>query len=101
MLVTVIPCLRDNYAYLLRAPGSREALIVDPSESEPDLRELAEQELSLVGILCTHHHLDHVGGNEGLLARHASIAVYGYTSDRGRIPGQTEFPSDGQTSAAA
>ncbi len=101
MLVTVIPCLRDNYAYLLRAPGSREALIVDPSESEPVLRELAAQELRLVGILCTHHHLDHVGGNEGLLARHPELAVYGHTSDRGRIPGQTEFLSDGQTFAAA
>jgi hydroxyacylglutathione hydrolase len=101
MLVTVIPCLRDNYAYLLRAPGSREALIVDPSESEPVLTELAAQELKLVGILCTHHHLDHVGGNEGLLARLGQMPVYGHTSDRGRIPGQTEFLSHGQAFAAA
>jgi len=101
MLVTVIPCLRDNYAYLLRAPGSREALIVDPSESEPVLSELATQDLKLSGILCTHHHLDHVGGNEGLLARHGSIPVYGHTSDRGRIPGQTVFLSDTQSFVAA
>ncbi|HVJ17310.1 MAG TPA: hydroxyacylglutathione hydrolase [Polyangiaceae bacterium] len=101
MLVTVIPCLRDNYAYLLRAPGSREALIVDPSESEPVLREVAAQELRLVGILCTHHHLDHVGGNEKLLAQLGELPVYGHTSDRGRIPGQNQFLSDEQTFAAA
>jgi len=101
MLVKVIPCLRDNYAYLLHAPGSREALIVDPSESEPVLRELAAEQLDLVGILCTHHHLDHVGGNEGLLARLGSIPVYAHTSDRGRIPGQTQFLADGDTFTAA
>jgi len=101
MLVTVIPCLRDNYAYLLRAPGSRQALIVDPSESEPVSRELAAQDLKLAGILCTHHHHDHVGGNEELLSRHGSVPVYGHTSDRGRIPGQTQFLADGETFAAA
>jgi hydroxyacylglutathione hydrolase len=101
MQVTVVPCLRDNYAYVLRAPGSREALVVDPGESEPVLAALRQQELRLVGILCTHHHVDHVGGNEGLLVALGKMPVYGHEHDRGRIPGQSEFLVDSQTFAAA
>ncbi len=63
MQVTIIPCLSDNYAYLLTAEGSRDAVVVDPSEAEPVQKELDRQGLRLVGILCTHHHVDHVGGN--------------------------------------
>ncbi len=96
MLVTIVPCLRDNYAYLLRAPGSREALVVDASEAEPVLREVEKQSLGLAGILCTHHHWDHVGGNEAILAAQPDLRVFGYESDRGRIPGQTEFVTHGQ-----
>ncbi len=91
MQVTIIPCLSDNYAYLLTAEGSRDAVVVDPSEAEPVQQELERQGLRLVGILCTHHHVDHVGGNSELVARHPGIPVYGYESDRGRIPEQSVF----------
>ena len=91
MQVTIIPCLSDNYAYLLAAEGSRDAVVVDPSEAEPVQKELDRQGLRLVGILCTHHHVDHVGGNAELVARHPGIPVYGYESDRGRIPEQSVF----------
>ncbi len=101
MLVTIVPCLRDNYAYLLRAPGSREALVVDPSEAQPVLREVEKQSLRLVGILCTHHHWDHVGGNEGILAQQPELQVFAYESDRGRIPGQTAYLSHGQSFSIA
>ena len=33
MRVVTIPCLSDNYAYLLTADGSKKALVVDPSEA--------------------------------------------------------------------
>jgi hydroxyacylglutathione hydrolase len=89
--VTIIPCLSDNYAYLLTAEGSRDAVVVDPSEAAPVQKELDRQGLRLVGILCTHHHADHVGGNSELVARYPGIPVYGYQSDRGRIPEQTVF----------
>lgn len=91
MQVTIIPCLSDNYAYLLTAEGSLDAVVVDPSEAAPVQRELDQLGLRLVGILCTHHHGDHVGGNAELVARHPGIPVYGHESDRGRIPEQTVF----------
>jgi hydroxyacylglutathione hydrolase len=91
MHVIPVPCLKDNYAYLIHRDGSTDALVVDPSEAEPVLRALEERSLRLAGVLNTHHHWDHVGGNEALVARFAGIRVFGHGSDRGRIPAQTEF----------
>lgn len=95
MDVTVVPCLRDNYAYLLRAPGSDDAVVVDPSEAEPVLRALSACGARLVGILCTHHHADHVGGNRDLVTQFPGIPVLGHVSDRGRIPELTRAVEHG------
>ncbi|HET7541331.1 MAG TPA: hydroxyacylglutathione hydrolase [Polyangiaceae bacterium] len=97
MQVTIVPCLKDNYAYVLLAPGSKRAVVVDPSEAEPVERALAELGVGLGAILSTHHHLDHVGGNSELVQRNPGTKVYGYVSDRGRIPEQTEFLENGAT----
>ena len=91
MDVFPIPCLRDNYAYLLVCTQTQAAAVVDPSEAEPVQAELEKRGLALATILNTHHHWDHVGGNEALLAKHPGIRIFGHASDRGRIPGQTEF----------
>lgn len=96
MEVHLVPCLKDNYAYLVHAPGRAEALVVDASEEAPVAAALQRLGLTPVGILATHHHHDHVGGNEGLLARYPALRVFGYRSDRGRIPGQTDFLDDEQ-----
>jgi hydroxyacylglutathione hydrolase len=93
--VTPIPCLEDNYAYLLD-DGSGELAVVDASESGPVLAAVDRAAGRLTAVFATHHHFDHVGGNEGVLARHPNVRVYGYESDRGRIPSQTEFLRDGQ-----
>jgi hydroxyacylglutathione hydrolase len=95
MQVTIVPCLRDNYAYLLLAPGAARAVVVDPGESEPVERALNELGVSLGAILSTHHHADHVGGNAALAQRFLDLKVFGHASDRGRIPAQTEFVEHG------
>jgi hydroxyacylglutathione hydrolase len=94
--VTPIACLEDNYAYLLE-DGSGELAIVDASEGAPVFAALEQTEGRLTAVLATHHHHDHVGGNEEVVARHPDIRVYGYETDRGRIPRQTEYLRDGQT----
>jgi hydroxyacylglutathione hydrolase len=94
--VVPIPCLSDNYAYLVGRPGSREVIVVDPSEAAPVERALAERGLELVGILNTHHHWDHVGGNEELLAKRPDLPVYAHASDRGRVPRQTVEVHEGE-----
>ena len=48
MRVTPIPCLSDNYAYLLVCPDTKEAAIVDASESGPVLSALKDGDPVLV-----------------------------------------------------
>jgi len=93
--IEVVPCLRDNYAYLVFRRGEPRALVVDPSESAPVLAALERLGLELAGILCTHHHRDHVGGNEELLRAFPSAAVFGSRTDATRIPGLTDVLDDG------
>ncbi len=97
MRIEIVPCLRDNYAYLLSASRSAQALVVDPSEAQPIEAALRERKLELVAILNTHHHYDHVGGNAELVRRHPGLRVYGHSSDRGRIPEQTHFVDHGDS----
>jgi hydroxyacylglutathione hydrolase len=84
MRIVPIPCLEDNYAYLVIAK-SGDAAIVDASEVKP-VRDAIEREgVKPRAIWSTHHHWDHVGGNEEL-ARELGAEVVGHTSDRGRLP---------------
>jgi hydroxyacylglutathione hydrolase len=84
MHVVPIPCLKDNYAYLV-VGGDGEAVIVDASESAP-VREAIDREHARVrAIWSTHHHWDHVGGNAEL-AREMGLEVVGHASDAGRLP---------------
>jgi hydroxyacylglutathione hydrolase len=94
--VTEIACLSDNYAYLVGREGEPDVVVVDPSEAEPVSRELARQGKRLVAILNTHHHWDHVGGNEALAASHPGLSVYAHQSDRGRVAAQTHDVIEGE-----
>lgn len=99
MTMRVVPVaqLADNYAYLVIDEDSASAAVVDVSEAAPVLDAAAREKVQLVAILSTHHHFDHVGGNEDLLAlaKGARIEVYGYSEDRERIPGLTRGLADG------
>lgn len=86
--ITPLPCLRDNYAYLIEAPAS-VALVIDPSEAEPVQQALARRSLRLGAILATHHHLDHVGGIPGLLLAFPGTPVLALAPDDALIHGVT------------
>jgi hydroxyacylglutathione hydrolase len=95
MRVTPVPCLEDNYAYLLEDVESGATAVVDASEEAPVVQALARTGAPLAAVFSTHHHHDHVGGNEGLARRFPGLRVFGFASDRGRIPAQTDFVEDG------
>lgn len=97
MRVIPVPCLTDNYAYLLVCDETRKVAVVNPSESGPLVRALAAAvpEHDVVAIACTHHHYDHVGGVVELAAHFHVADVFGASHDRGKIPGQTRFLEDG------
>jgi len=80
--ITIVPCLTDNYAYLLRS-GELTA-VIDPSEAGPIEAALAGSRLT--HILNTHHHWDHSGGNRELKDKYGA-EVIGPEKDHTRIPG--------------
>lgn len=94
MKIIQIPLLRDNYGYLIVCQKTNSAGVIDPSEAEPVLRRVEQEKVNLKAILNTHHHRDHTGGNEELLA-HGKLEVYGHKSDGGRIPGLTRAVDEG------
>ena len=96
MQVEPVPCLKDNFAYLVWPAGQKTAAVVDPSEAEPVRASLAKHGLRLGAILNTHHHWDHVAGNEALLQDTPGLRVFGHASDAGRLFGQTEQLEHGQ-----
>ncbi len=52
-----------NHVYLLGDAGSGQALVVDPAYDVAGvLRCARERGLTVVGVLATHYHADHVGG---------------------------------------
>jgi len=85
MRVVPVPCLKDNYAYLLVADGG-DAAIIDASEAEPVRAAVVREGVTPRAIWSTHHHWDHVGGNE-VLAAEWGVEVVGHVSDQGRLPG--------------
>ena len=94
MEIIPIPCLYDNYAYLIVNEQSCEAAVVDLPEAWPVMREIAERELTLTAVLCTHHHHDHIGGIDDLLDEYGPIPVFGFHEDTKRIPHLTELVQD-------
>jgi hydroxyacylglutathione hydrolase len=94
MKIIQIPLLRDNYGYLIVCEKTNTAAIIDPSEAEPVLRRVEQEDVTLAAILNTHHHRDHTGGNDGLLAGQ-KLKVYGHKNDQGRIPGLTNGVDEG------
>ena len=85
MIVTPIPCLTDNYAYIINN-NSKLVAVVDPSEALPVITFLEKQNLKLNYILNTHHHFDHIGGNNELKKLY-NAKIVGFNGDKHRIPG--------------
>ena len=85
MRVEIIPCLQDNYSYLIIDDSNNSACVVDPSEANPVINFLKNKDINLKYILNTHHHYDHIGGNKDLKKKFGS-SVVGFKGDADRIP---------------
>lgn len=94
--IELVPCLQDNYAYILHDVDTGTVGVVDPSEATPIINALEKRNQNLTYILNTHHHYDHTGGNLELKAKYGA-KVIGSAKDRDRIPGIDITLSEGDT----
>jgi len=96
MKIQIIPCLQDNYSYLIIDEKNNIACVVDPGEADPIIEYLKNTQIKLKFILNTHHHYDHVGGNQKLKEKYGANVI-GYEGDKERIPGIDILVSDQET----
>lgn len=92
-LVT-IPCLKDNYAFLIHDAASGATAVIDVPDHAPILTALQGRGWRLTDILITHHHDDHIAGVPAL--RDATGAkVWGARADARRLPPLDHALSEG------
>ena len=84
--IDIVPCLQDNYSFVVHDTKTNIVAIVDPSEFEP-IDNFIEKKLKKVDyIFNTHHHFDHTGGNLDLQKKYKA-RIIGSKKDEKRIPG--------------
>ncbi len=71
--VSLVPALSDNYIYVIH--WEHKAIVIDPADAAPVWDFLLENDLKLTHILNTHHHADHIGGNQRLRTATQSLLI--------------------------
>lgn len=94
--IVTVPCLSDNYAFLVHETESGHTALVDAPETAPVLKALAERGWALSEVWITHHHADHVQALGDILHQHPA-KVRGASADRNRLPPVDMAHADGET----
>ncbi|WP_112311725.1 hydroxyacylglutathione hydrolase [Pseudogemmobacter bohemicus] len=92
-LVTV-PCLADNFAFLLHDAKANQTALIDAPEAAPILAALKARGWGLDLILLTHHHDDHIQAVAGLRAA-TGARVTGAAADAHRLPALDQAVAEG------
>lgn len=93
LTVAQVPCLSDNYGYIIHDEATGATAVVDTPEAKPYQDELAKRGWTLTHILNTHHHYDHTGANMDL--KKGGVTVVGPANEKEKIPGIDTAVSDG------
>src|ERR1051325_6334526 len=102
MRIVSVPCLKDNFAYLVIDDDGRCA-VVDPGEAAPVEAALTRERVELAAVWATHHHPDHVGGIGELVAGRtgAEVVTGGKGAPRGAGPRREGRPLPPPIASAA
>ena len=96
LTLTTVPCLTDNYAFIIGNPETREAAVVDVPAAAPINSALASGNWTLTTVILTHHHDDHIQGLDDLVNRN-SLRVVGGAADAHRLPALDTAVTEGDT----
>lgn len=94
MRVVPVPCLKDNFAYLV-IDSDGTCAVVDPGDAAPVEAALARENAILAAVWATHHHADHVGGVAALAARRPGLEVVIGAKDAPRTANVTRTLAEG------
>ena len=89
------PCRSDNFGVLVHDPETQQTISIDAPESGPIIAALERRGWTITHILCTHHHPDHVEGNDALKALGAELI--GPAGEADRITGLDRTVRGGDT----
>lgn len=87
--LTIVPCLKDNYAWIVHEEATNTTAVIDVPEAAPIVDALQARGWRLHYILVTHHHDDHIAGVEAL-SQMTGARVVGAARDAGRLPPLTD-----------
>lgn len=87
-------CRSDNYGVLIHDPESALTAAIDAPDANAIEAALKRRGWTLDFIFTTHHHLDHVEGNEQLKARFG-VSIIGPKAEESKIPGIDRTVQDG------
>jgi hydroxyacylglutathione hydrolase len=82
MKVIAVPCLEDNYAYLVFDEETGDAAAIDPVWPDQVLQAAQLNGATVKMVLTTHHHWDHAGGNNAMKRLLKDVPVYGGVKDK-------------------
>lgn len=72
MELYIVPILEDNFAYIIT--DNSHGLVIDPGDGQPVIEFLEKNEIPCQTIINTHHHYDHIAGNQVLKEKyHAQL----------------------------
>jgi hydroxyacylglutathione hydrolase len=92
--IVTVPCLSDNYAFLLHSTDTGETALVDAPEAKPILAELKSRGWNLTEIWLTHHHWDHIDGVAELKDA-TGAQLIGAANDAARLPPLNQTVTEG------
>ena len=84
--IDIVPCLQDNYSFVVHDTETNNVAVIDPSEFEPIENFIKKKFKKIDYIFNTHHHTDHTGGNLDLQKKYRA-KIIGSKKDEKRIPG--------------
>ena len=86
LTIVQVPCLNDNYGYLIHDASTGSTAVVDTPEAKPYEAEMKQRGWTLTHILNTHHHWDHTGANEEMKSA-GGVQIVGPLNEKSKIPG--------------
>ena len=94
--IVTVPCLSDNYAFLLHDAASGRTALVDAPDPAAISAALKKRGWGLDEILLTHHHWDHIDGTKELCSTYGA-SVTGAAADAHRLPDLDRAVQDGES----